>query len=82
MAKNKVFKLTKSCELYAKALKAEEYNADGFGTQEDLLNGMHKYYPKIDYASPVTVIKWDNIRGKLVDEYKSRKVPSEMCNSP
>ncbi len=60
----------------------EEYNADGFRTQEDLLNGMRKFYPKIDYTSPVTVVKWNNVRGKLVDEYRRTKnVPAEMCNS-
>ncbi len=48
-------------------VEAEDFEADGFSSQLDLLHGLRKYYPGIDYQSPVTVIHWDNVRGQLVD---------------
>lgn len=45
-----------------------EWEADGFTSQQDLLNGLRNYYPSITLDSPVTVIYWDNVRGKLVGE--------------
>lgn len=45
----------------------EEYKADGFNTRDELLNELRRYYPDIDLNSPVTVIRWDNVRGWLVD---------------
>ena len=36
----------------------EEYQADGFETKSDMLMGMSKYYPNINWDSEVTVIKW------------------------
>lgn len=44
-----------------------EWEADGFTSQQDLLDGLRSYYPNITLDSPVTVIYWDNARGKLVD---------------
>lgn len=49
----------------------DEYKADGFKSQDELLNSLRRFYPKIDYASPVTVVRWTNARGKLVDDYKA-----------
>lgn len=45
----------------------EEYQADGFKTQKALLEGLKRFYPTMTLDSPVTVIRWDNVRGKLVD---------------
>lgn len=45
----------------------EEYLADGFETQKDLLEGLRQFFPNLDMDSPVTVIKWSNVRGWLVD---------------
>ncbi len=51
----------------------EEYKADGFNSQEELLSGLRKFYPQIEYTSPVTVVKWANARGKLVDDYRAKQ---------
>lgn len=51
----------------------EEYLADGFATQADLLDGLRRFYPAINGESPVTVIRWENVRGRLVEEYLSAK---------
>jgi len=45
----------------------EQWEADGFTSQQDLLDGLRSYYPNITLDSPVTVVYWDNARGKLVD---------------
>ncbi len=48
----------------------EEYIGDGYKSASEMRDELRQYYPKIYYYSPVTVIKWDNVRGKLVDDYK------------
>lgn len=45
----------------------EEYQDDGFHTQDDLLKGLQRFYPNMTLDSPVTVIRWQNARGFLVD---------------
>ncbi|MBU6414781.1 ASCH domain-containing protein [Patescibacteria group bacterium] len=45
----------------------EEYEDDGFHSQEDLLQGMQRFYPNLTLDSPVTVIRWEKVRGFLVD---------------
>lgn len=51
----------------------EEWLADGFTGQEDLLSGMREYYPNIELNSPVTILFWKNVSGCLTD--------SEMINA-
>jgi hypothetical protein len=46
----------------------EEWRADGFVSQEDLLHQMHRFYPKLTLDSDVTVIRWTKVRGALVDK--------------
>jgi len=50
----------------------EEFIADGYADAIEMLVDLRKYYPQIDANSNVTVIKWDNVRGKLVDEYREK----------
>lgn len=49
----------------------EEYQADGFKTQKTLLEGLKKFYPTMTLDSPVTIIRWDNVCGQLVDYQKA-----------
>ncbi len=42
-------------------ITAEEYKADGFETKSELLEGLANFYPDINWDSPVTVIKWDEV---------------------
>lgn len=37
----------------------EEYQADGFETKSEMLNGLAQFYPDINWESPVTVIRWE-----------------------
>jgi hypothetical protein len=41
----------------------EEWEADGFTSQEDMLAKMKEFYPKITLDSEVTVLFWKNVRG-------------------
>lgn len=68
-------------------VRAEEYLADGFATRDAMLEGLMRFYPKVSWLSEVTVIHWDNVRGKLVDDYdkeqKARsKRPTRIVQSP
>jgi len=35
-----------------------EYEADGFETKSELLDGLAKFYPDINWESEVTVVRW------------------------
>jgi len=39
----------------------------GFDSLKDLLDGLQGFYPNITLDSPVTVIRWKNPQGFLVD---------------
>lgn len=54
------------CKL--KQVTREEWEADGFDSQEQMLREMRRFYPNLNWGSPVTVVRWENVRGKLVDE--------------
>ena len=44
-------------------LTQEEWEADGFTSLEDTLNGLRVYYNDITMDSPVTVVRWNNVSG-------------------
>lgn len=52
-----------------KEVTEEEYRADGFNSREELLAGLQNFYPDMTFNTPVTVIRWQNVRGRLVDQY-------------
>jgi hypothetical protein len=56
-----------------KDVKPEEYIADGYNFTSEMTKDLQRFYPKIDLESKVTIIKWDDANGKLVDEYKNKK---------
>jgi len=37
----------------------EEYQADGFETKSEMLDGLIKFYPTINWESPVTILTWN-----------------------
>lgn len=45
----------------------EEILAGGFRSRAELIKKLKEFYPKIKANSPVTVIKWDNVKGYWVD---------------
>lgn len=47
----------------------QEWTADGFASQEDLLEQMRRFYPKLALDSEVTVIRWTGVRGAHVDKH-------------
>lgn len=50
-----------------------EFEADGFTDRDDMLNQLRRFYPDLTEESPVTVIQWDNVRGRLVDELNAEE---------
>ncbi len=47
----------------------EEWQAAGFPSREEGLEGMRRFYPALTWDSAVTIIRWKNVRGKLVDDW-------------
>lgn len=41
----------------------EQWQADGFFSQADMLRGMKEFYPNITLDSPVSVLFWDDVKG-------------------
>ncbi len=60
----------------------KEMAADGFQTYEDLIEGMRHFYPDMNLDSPVTVIRWANVRGKMVDEFRMEIVAKARSQGP
>lgn len=56
------------CPLFALSQRMVE--ADGFDSLEHLLADLRKYYPELQLDSPVTFVRWENVRGALVDSAK------------
>jgi len=52
------------------AVTYEEMAADGFPTYVELLEGMRRFYTDMGLDSPVTVIRWANVRGKMVNDFR------------
>jgi len=46
----------------------KELQDDGFRDWPDLYAGLSKYYPDLSPKSVVTIVRWNNVRGKLVEE--------------
>ncbi len=40
----------------------KEWLDDGYKSQDDMYNGLRKFYHNLEYSSPVTVIRWDDLR--------------------
>lgn len=52
-------------------LTPEELAADGFRSHDHAADELARFYWNISLDSPVTVISWDNVRGRMVEEYLS-----------
>lgn len=63
-------------------INQRDYQDDGFPSYNHMIEGMQKYYPNFSHISPITVIRWDNVRGQLVDEYRKRKEKSVYVVCP
>lgn len=54
----------------------EEWEADGFVSQKDMLEQMKRFYSNIELSSPVTILRWVNAKGywatsEGIAQYKS-----------
>jgi len=55
----------------AKEVSKGEMRKDGYNSLSEMIEDLRTYYPDINENSNVTVIKWDNIEGILIDGYES-----------
>ena len=51
----------------ANQVTEEEMKKDGYRSLQEMVEDLKTYYPNINEQSDVTVIKWDNVEGLLVD---------------
>jgi hypothetical protein len=49
----------------------EEWRADGYASREELLTDMRRFYPDMTWDSAVTIVSWNNVRGRLVDLWRN-----------
>lgn len=55
----------------------EEYRAAGYESRGEMLVRLRRFYPDLQWESEVTVIRWQNVHGKLVDEYLDKLEDSD-----
>lgn len=60
----------------------EEWEADGFTSQDDLLAGMRVFYHTLELSSPVTVVRWKNVRGFFVDNPEAHQAHLDSLPDP
>lgn len=66
-------RITKVRRTYLNEVSEEEMFAAGYSTQSEMLYILkQKYYPALTLESKVTVVRWDDVEGKLVDNYRKR----------
>ncbi|MFH1047942.1 MAG: ASCH domain-containing protein [Patescibacteria group bacterium] len=53
-------------------LTEDELKADGFLDLKDCMTQMKRFYPNIAFDSEVTVLRWNNIRGSIIDKYRAQ----------
>jgi hypothetical protein len=51
-------------------LEKDELKEDGFTDHQHALESLKSFYPNLTEDSEVTVVRWDNVRGFLVDQEK------------
>ena len=51
----------------AKDVTSEEIADDGFSGFQDFLTQMRRFYPIFNESTLVTIIRWNNLRGKLAE---------------
>ena len=61
-------------------MTTQECQAVGFETCWSLLDNLRIFNASLSLSSEVTIIKWSNMRGKLVDNYKENHKFRESLN--
>jgi len=55
-----------------KEVTAIECSDEGYDSQKKMIKDLQHYYPELTLDSKVTIIRWDNVQGELVNEYLSQ----------
>lgn len=55
------------------AISQKDIEAAGYHTREEMARKLKEYYPDLDWDTPLTVIRWENVRGRLVDDFRRKE---------
>jgi hypothetical protein len=55
----------------ASQVNEKEWKDDGYSSLSEMISDLRKYYPYLTTKSPVTVLRWNNVRGYLVNKRKN-----------
>lgn len=59
--------------LYRYSILQDTIEAAGYRTREEMEIKLKEYYPDLNLDTPLTVIQWQNVRGKLVDDFRRKE---------
>lgn len=59
--------------LYPYAISQYAIEAAGYRTMEEMACKLKECYPDLDKDTPLTVIRWQNVRGRLVDDFRRKE---------
>jgi hypothetical protein len=52
----------------AREVTEEERRDDGYGSLREMVQDLRRFYPHLTKESKVTVLRWNNVEGSLVDQ--------------
>jgi len=55
----------------AREVPKKDFRDDGYSSGEQMIDDLKTFYPKINADSSVTVIRWNNVGGRMVDDYRA-----------
>lgn len=55
------------------AISQKDIEAAGYRTREEMVRKLREYYTDIEWDTPLTVIRWENVRGRLVDDFRRKE---------
>jgi hypothetical protein len=51
----------------ARDVPVKDFKDDGYTSRKQMLEDLQMFYPNLTQESPVTVVRWSNVRGRLRD---------------
>lgn len=59
-----------------------EFQPAGFDSRHHVLDDLRRFYAGLQWESPITVIHWTNVRGKLVNDHKAKMEYQKRRKTP
>ena len=57
----------------AREVPEQDFMDDGYKSRTEMISDLRKFYPDLTPDSEVTVIRWDNIQGRLLEEFLAQR---------